>query len=56
LAALRLALGEVAKTREYLRHELEDLRALLAANGREKSDKAPTAFGDGADRRVKKPS
>ncbi len=29
LAALRLAVGEVA-TREYLRHELEDLRALLA--------------------------
>jgi uncharacterized membrane protein len=56
LAALRLALGEVAKTREYLRHELEDLRALLAANGREKSDKAPTAFGDGADRRAKKRS
>jgi uncharacterized membrane protein len=28
LAALRLAVGEVA-TREYLRHELEDLRALL---------------------------
>ena len=29
LAALRLAVGEVA-TREYLRHELEDLRSLLA--------------------------
>jgi uncharacterized membrane protein len=28
LAALRLAVGEVA-SREYLRHELEDLRALL---------------------------
>lgn len=28
LAALRLAVGEVV-TREYLRHELEDLRALL---------------------------
>lgn len=29
LAALRLAVGEVV-TREYLRHELEDLRTLLA--------------------------
>jgi len=29
LAALRLAIGDVAKTREYLRRELEDLRALL---------------------------
>ena len=29
LAALRLAIGEVAKTREYLRRELEDLRELL---------------------------
>jgi uncharacterized membrane protein len=29
LAALRLAIGEVP-TREYLRHELEDLRSLLA--------------------------
>ncbi|MGH3968378.1 MAG: DUF1003 domain-containing protein [Mycobacterium sp.] len=29
LAALRLAIGEVAKTREYLRHELESLRNLL---------------------------
>jgi uncharacterized membrane protein len=29
LAALRLAIGEVAKTRDYIRRELEDLRALL---------------------------
>ncbi len=29
LAALRLAVGEVA-TREYLRHELDDLRSMLA--------------------------
>jgi uncharacterized membrane protein len=29
LAALRLAIGDVAKTREYLRRELEDLRGLL---------------------------
>jgi uncharacterized membrane protein len=29
LAALRLAIGDVAKTRDYLRRELEDLRVLL---------------------------
>jgi uncharacterized membrane protein len=29
LAALRLAIGDVAKTREYLRREMEDLRVLL---------------------------
>jgi uncharacterized membrane protein len=29
LAALRLAIGEVAKTRDYLRRELADLRCLL---------------------------
>src|SRR5271156_3091699 len=29
LAALRLAIGDVAKTREHLRRELEDLRVLL---------------------------
>jgi uncharacterized membrane protein len=29
LAALRLAIGDVAKTRDYLRRELEDLRMLL---------------------------
>jgi uncharacterized membrane protein len=29
LAALRLAIGDVAKTREHLRRELEDLRGLL---------------------------
>jgi uncharacterized membrane protein len=29
LAALRLAIGDVAKTREYLRRELEDLRVLI---------------------------
>ena len=29
LAALRLAIGDVAKTRDYLRRELEDIRVLL---------------------------
>ncbi|MCV7007614.1 DUF1003 domain-containing protein [Mycobacterium gordonae] len=45
LAALRLAVGEVP-TRDYLRHELESLRNLLA-------DKQ-TAVPDGAERRAKK--
>jgi uncharacterized membrane protein len=31
LAALRLAIGDVAKTREHLRRDLEDLRGLLQA-------------------------
>jgi uncharacterized membrane protein len=54
LAALRLAIGEVAKTREYLRHELEELRALLATQRPEKAKKASAAAGDGADRQAKK--
>jgi uncharacterized membrane protein len=33
LAALRLAIGDVAKTRDYLRRELEDLRGLLEQSG-----------------------
>lgn len=50
LAALRLAIGEVAKTRDYLRHELESLRHLL-------EDRQPDAgapAGDGVDRHAKK--
>ncbi len=50
LAALRLAIGEVAKTREYLRRELEDIRGLL-------EDRYPLDAGagdDGVDRRAKK--
>ncbi len=54
LAGLRLAIGEVAKTREYLRHELEELRAMLAAHSPEHAQKSPAASGDGADRRTKK--
>jgi uncharacterized membrane protein len=54
LAGLRLAIGEVAKTREYLRHELEDLRTLLSTRLPEPSDKAVGTAGDGADRRAKK--
>ncbi|WP_375484104.1 DUF1003 domain-containing protein [uncultured Mycobacterium sp.] len=48
LAALRLAIGEVQKTREYLRHELESLRELLEERQLEKPVHAP----DGADVRA----
>jgi uncharacterized membrane protein len=47
LAALRLAIGDVAKTRDYLRRELEDLRDLL-------EDRYPAHSGDGSDARTAK--
>jgi uncharacterized membrane protein len=50
LAALRLAVGEVVKTRDYLRHELEAMRGLLEDRQPEKASHA----GDGADRRAKR--
>lgn len=53
LAALRLAVGEVA-TRDYLRHELDNLRAVLAEAQPEDLDKQPGRSTDGADRRAKK--
>jgi len=52
LAALRLAIGEVQKTRDYLRHELEGLRELLEDRQPEK----PVRAADGADRRAKRHS
>jgi uncharacterized membrane protein len=45
LAALRLAVGEVV-TREYLRHELEDLRTLLAGLRPEIRHGDPLPAGD----------
>ncbi|MBV9353163.1 MAG: DUF1003 domain-containing protein [Mycobacterium sp.] len=51
LAALRLAIGEVAKTRDYMRRELEDLRDLLESR---QPEQAPAPTGDGAHRRAKK--
>jgi uncharacterized membrane protein len=51
LAALRLAIGEVAKTRDYLRRELEDLRGLL---GDRRPEQAPAHTSDGTHRRAKK--
>lgn len=49
LAALRLAVGE-GVTREYLRHELDDLRKLLP----ETADGDPVPAGDGLERTAKK--
>jgi len=49
LAALRLAMGEVSKTRDYLRRELEDLRDLLEDRPPDGASKAPATDGDGLD-------
>jgi uncharacterized membrane protein len=54
LAALRLAIGDVAKNRDYLRRELEDLRGLLEDRHPDKANKAPAASGDGSDARAGK--
>ncbi len=53
LAAVRLAVGEVV-TREYLRHELEDLRSLLANLDPETEDSEAVQGGDDLDRSAKK--
>jgi uncharacterized membrane protein len=54
LAALRLAIGEVAKTRDYLRRELEDLRCLLEDRQPEAAKEASATSGDGVDHRARK--
>jgi uncharacterized membrane protein len=53
LAALRLAVGEVA-TRDYLRHELENLRATLAELQSSHRDDEPVRATGNVERRVKK--
>jgi uncharacterized membrane protein len=53
LAALRLAVGEVV-TREYLRHELEDLRTMLTALQPESTDGEAVATDDDLERSAKK--
>jgi len=53
LAALRLAVGEVV-TREYLRHELEDLRALLVDRYPEIPEADTAQARDELERAVKK--
>jgi uncharacterized membrane protein len=55
LAALRLAIGDVAKNRDYLRRELEDLRSLLEDQRPDKANKASAHSGDGMDSRVTRP-
>ena len=52
LAALRLAIGDVAKTRDFLRRELEDLRGLLEDRHPDRSSKAPAPGDDGSDARA----
>ena len=53
LAALRLAVGE-GVTREYLRHELDDLRALLVDLQPQSADADAASGGDGLERTAKK--
>ena len=50
---MRLAVGEVV-TREYLRHELEDLRSLLADLDPESEGSEAVQGGDDLDRSAKK--
>ncbi|OBK16110.1 DUF1003 domain-containing protein [Mycobacterium asiaticum] len=54
LAALRLSIGEMA-TRDYLRHELESLRTMLADLQAATAESSRRA-SDGAERRAKKSS
>jgi uncharacterized membrane protein len=49
LAALRLAIGDVAKNRDFLRRELEHLRGLLEDRSRDGTSKARAIDGDGLD-------
>ena len=53
LAALRLAIGEVV-TREYLRHELEDLRTMLTGRQPESTDAEAVLGNDELERTAKK--
>jgi uncharacterized membrane protein len=55
LAALRLAIGDVAKTGEYLRRELEDIRGLLEDRHPDKVKKARVDSGDDVDQRAAQP-
>ena len=54
LAALRLAIGDVAKTRDYVRREFEDLRRLLEDRHPDTASKAATTDGDGLDAQAAK--
>jgi uncharacterized membrane protein len=50
LAALRLAIGDVAKTRDHLRRELEDLRVLLEGRQLREVQSAQKDTDGGVDR------
>jgi uncharacterized membrane protein len=52
LAALRLAIGDVAKTREHLRRELEDLRGLLKDRYLREARKELAGTDDDVDQRA----
>lgn len=52
LAALRLAIGDVAKTREHLRRELEDLRRLLEKRYLDEALEDPAGTDDDVDQRA----
>jgi uncharacterized membrane protein len=52
LAALRLAIGDVAKTRDFVRRELEDLRSLLVGPHPHEASKVPASDGDGSETRA----
>ena len=52
LAALRLAMGEVPKTRDYLRRELEDLRSLLEDRHPDRTSKGPAPSDESSDARA----
>src|ERR1700739_745517 len=54
LAALRLAIGDVAKNREYLRRELEDLRGLLEDRHPDRANRARAPSSDRSDARAGK--
>jgi uncharacterized membrane protein len=49
LAALRLAIGDVAKNRDFLRRELEHLRGLLEDRHPDGPSKASASDGEGLD-------
>ena len=52
LAALRLAIGDVAKTREHLRRQLEDLRGLLEDRDLKEARKELAGTDDGVAQRA----
>jgi len=52
LAALRLAIGDVARTREHLRRQLEELRGLLEDRYLDEAQEVPAGTDDDVDQRA----